>query len=64
MHIHAHRVDQTEDNSFRLNLDSRSSRDTNGITECLGLQVSPKVEPEAIVVLESKITEDTLLTLQ
>lgn len=65
MHIHAYRVNQMEDDSFRLNLDSRFSTDANGIAECLGLQADAKVELEEIIAfLESKITEDTLLTLQ
>jgi hypothetical protein len=65
MHIHAYKVGQREADSFRLDLESRFSTDANGIAACLGLQVSPKVELEEIIaLLESKITEETLLTLQ
>jgi len=65
MHIHSYKLEQKEHGSFRLNLESRFSTDANGIAECLGLQVSPKVELEEIIaLLESKITEETLLTLQ
>ncbi|MBL7065680.1 MAG: hypothetical protein ISS49_15985 [Anaerolineae bacterium] len=65
MHIHSYKLDQTEDGSFWLNLESRFSTDANGIAKCLGLQVSPRIELEEIIaLLESKITPDTLLTLQ
>jgi hypothetical protein len=64
MHIHSYKLDQTQQGSFRLNLESRLSTDTNGIATCLGLQADPKVEVQEIITfLESKITEDTLLTL-
>jgi len=64
MHIHSYELDQAGDGSFRLNLESRFSTDTNGIAECLGLQADPRVELEEIITfLESKITKDTLLTL-
>jgi len=65
MHFHMYRLDALESGSFRLCLDSRFSTDADGIAECLGLQADPKVELEEIVsLLESKITEDTLLALQ
>ena len=62
MHFHAYRLDVTDSGAFRLNLNSRFSTDSAGITECLGLQADPKIELEEIIsLLESKITEDTLL---
>lgn len=65
MHIHAYRMGVKGSNSLRLNLYSRLSTDANGIAKSLGLQVSPKVELEEILaLLESKITEDTLLALR
>ncbi len=65
MHFHTYTLDRTESGSFRLNLDSRLSTDADGIAECLGLQADPKIELEEIIsLLESKMTEDTLLTLQ
>jgi hypothetical protein len=64
MHFHSYKLSQTEHGSFRLNLESRFSTDANGITMCLGLQADSKVELEKIITfLESKITQDTVLTL-
>jgi hypothetical protein len=46
-----------------LNLDSRFSTDADGIAECLGLRADPKIELEEIIaLLESRLTEGTLLT--
>jgi hypothetical protein len=64
MHIHSYRFSQTEDGTFRINLDLRYSTDSNGIATSLGLSASPKVElQEIIAILEDKISAETQLVL-
>lgn len=62
MQIHTYTLGQTQDNSFRIELQERFSTDTDGISNALGLNVSPKVELEQIItLLEAKISDKTLL---
>ncbi len=62
MQIHTYTLGQTQDNSFRIELQERFSTDTDGIANALGLNVSPKVELEQIItLLEAKISDKTLL---
>ncbi len=64
MHFHAYRVDQQEDDTFNLSLDSRLSTDAEGISVCLGLQAEARVELTQIIqALEQKISKETLFTL-
>jgi hypothetical protein len=54
-----------ENGSFRLELSSRLSTDASGIAACLDLQTNPRLELEEITkILKTKMSEDTLLTLQ
>lgn len=63
MHFHAYRIDQQEDDSYSLALDTRLSTDTEGISVCLGLQAEARVELKHIVqALEQKISKETLFT--
>lgn len=64
MHLHAYCVSKQKDSSYRLNLSSRLSTDSNGIAVCLGLQAETKVEIDKIIAqIETKITRDTLFCL-
>ncbi len=63
MHSHVYAL-QEIDNQLRLNMISRFSTDANGIALCLGLQISPGIELEAILSrLQARISEKTLLTV-
>ena len=45
-------------------LANRYSTDTEGLAACLGLQVSPRVELQAIIAkLERKLSHKTLFTI-
>lgn len=60
MHLHAYRLVEAKDRSFRLDLSLRLSTDTQGIARCLGLQADANVElSEVIRQLEAKISEET-----
>ena len=49
---------------YKLSLKERISTDAQGIAACLGLQVSGKVELEAILSqIEQKLPKSTLLTI-
>jgi hypothetical protein len=64
MHIHSYKMSIEVDGTFRLDLDSRWSTDTNGIGVCLGLRAEPKVElQDLITLLEAKISHETLFVL-
>lgn len=64
-HLHIYGLQPNEDGSRRLELASRLSTDANGIARSLGLQANPKMELEAIMaILRSKLSEQTLFTLQ
>jgi len=64
-HFHAYKLQQNEENgSFRLELVTRLSTDSNGIAECLGLKTNPKLELDKIMeTLRSKLSDSTLFTL-
>jgi hypothetical protein len=63
MHIHSYSL-RNDKGFFRLDLNSRSSTDANGISVCLGLQTEAKVELDHIIEeLEKKLSEKTLLTI-
>jgi hypothetical protein len=63
MHFHAYQFG-TADDMYSLQLASRLSTDTEGVTTALGLQASADVELEALLeTLQSKISPDTLLTI-
>ena len=64
MHIHSYRMDEQDDATLRIELDSRLSTDANGIAACLGLQAGARVELEEIISrLEGKISKATLFSL-
>ena len=63
MHFHAYGVSNQPDGTYRLNLASRLSTDSDGIAQCLGLQAEARVELEEIIAtLQSKISDLTLFT--
>jgi hypothetical protein len=64
MHIHSYNLAQIDDGTFRLNLDSRLSTNTEGVARLLGLQADTNVGLEKIIEqLEAKISPDTLFTV-
>lgn len=63
MHFHSYRL-APKDDLLKLELADRISTDSNGIAQCLGLQMSAKVEMEIIIQqLEAKLSSATLLEL-
>jgi hypothetical protein len=61
MHIHAYRMDQQANESFKPVMQSRLSTDAEGIGICLGLQAEARVELEAILqALQAKLSPATL----
>lgn len=65
MHLHIYNLTKTEAASLRIELASRYSTDANGIAESLGMQAEARLELEEVVrVLESKISSETVFTLQ
>lgn len=63
MHLHAYRIDERANQSFKLALQSRLSTDADGIGLCLGLQAEARVEIDEIVkTLQAKISPATLFT--
>ena len=64
MHLHAYALSVQKDLSYRLDLKSRLSTDSDGIAVCLGIQADTKVELGKIIEqIESKISKDTLFRL-
>lgn len=64
MHFHAYGLTESDDEPAGLELLERLSTDANGISECLGLLAETNVELDNIVnLLESKLSNDTLLTI-
>jgi hypothetical protein len=64
MQLHAYALSPQKDLSYRLDLASRLSTDSDGIAVCLGLQAETKVELGKIIEqIESKISKDTLFRL-
>jgi hypothetical protein len=63
LQVHIYRVEGV-DSQLRLVLDERHSTDAPGMAACLGLQVNPRVELEAILAdLEKRVSDKTLFTL-
>ncbi len=63
MHIHSYALKENL-STYRLELNERRSTDTKGISVCLGLQADANVALEDIIeILESKISDDTILRL-
>lgn len=61
MHLHAYRMDQRSDGSFKPVMQSRLSTDAEGIGICLGLQAEARVELEEIIrALQAKLSPVTL----
>jgi hypothetical protein len=64
MNLHAYGMAVQKNQSYRLDLASRFSTDSDGIAVCLGLQAETKVELGKILdQIESKISKDTLFRL-
>ncbi|OAV75196.1 hypothetical protein Barb7_01197 [Bacteroidales bacterium Barb7] len=64
MHFHSYSLRLDSANDFKLNLKERYSTNSSGISKLLGLKANANMELNVIVkLLESKITNDTLLTL-
>ena len=63
--VHIHSYDFKEkDNKLKLSLDTRVSTDSNGISQCLGLNAEANVALEDIIaMLEQKLSEEFRLTL-
>ena len=63
MHMHCYTLKEDLP-TYRLELSERRSTDTEGILVCLGLQGDANVALEDILqILESKISDDTILRL-
>lgn len=63
IHMHAYSMDQQQDQSHKLSMQSRLSTDTDGIATCLGLQAEARVELEQILnALQAKLSPATLFT--
>lgn len=63
IHMHAYSMDQQQDQSYKLSMQSRLSTDTDGIATCLGLQAEARVELEQILnALQAKLSPATLFT--
>ena len=63
MHMHCYTLKESL-LTYRLELSERRSTDTEGILVCLGLQADANVALEDIIaILESKISDDTILRL-
>lgn len=63
MQFHSYEL-RLEAQSYKLELKERVSTDGQGVAACLSLQVSPKVELEAVLrQIESKLPQSTLLTI-
>lgn len=64
MHLHAYGLSQQHDFTYRIDLGSRLSTDSDGIALCLGLQAETRMELARIVEqIEAKISTDTILRL-
>lgn len=61
MHLHAYRMDEQADQSYKLAMQSRLSTDADGIGLCLGLQAEARIELEQIMqTLQAKLSATTL----
>lgn len=65
MHLHTYSLESDESGCFHIGLRERFSTDAQGVAKSLGLQQEANVELEEILaLLESKISEDTVLHFQ
>lgn len=65
MHIHTYGLESDQSGHFHIDLRERFSTDARGVAQSLGLQQEARVELEEIIaLLESKISEDTVLYFQ
>ena len=65
MHIHVYNLNEGNEGLLRLELESRYSTDANGIAKSLDMQAEAKLGLEEIIrLLETKISDETLFTLQ
>ena len=63
MHFHSYSLRSGEETN-KLSLTNRISTDAQGISRCLGMQISPSVELQVILsTLQSKISLKTLLSI-
>ena len=63
MHFHSYGVRIQEFGSMSISLDDRKSTDSDGISACLGLKATTRLELEQIVKsLEKRISNETILT--
>jgi len=64
MHFHSYTLSFGKDNNYHIQLTGRFSTDSTGIATAMGLKAEAKIELEMIIkMLESKISEKTLLTI-
>jgi hypothetical protein len=64
MHIHAYKLSEQPDKTFRLMLSSRFSTDANGIKESLGSATNPNLTLQTITdILQAKISDETTFVL-
>ncbi|MDN4862887.1 NotI family restriction endonuclease [Priestia megaterium] len=64
LHFHSYSLDKRADDQLALNLSTRLSTDTEGMSICLGLQAEARVELlDIIAKLEARMSVSTLLTL-
>ncbi len=64
-HLHTYSLESDESGCFHIDLRERFSTDAQGVAKSLGLQQEANVELEEILaLLESKISEDTILHFQ
>ena len=60
MHLHAYALEEQEDASHKLTLDSRLSTDMEGIASCLGLNAEARIQFQQIVQsLEARLSHKT-----
>jgi Restriction endonuclease NotI len=64
MHFHAYGLVKQPDSTYSISLKERLSTDSAGISKCLGLKASGKIELEQMLLaLERKISPATMLTI-
>ncbi|MDJ0532917.1 MAG: NotI family restriction endonuclease [Xenococcaceae cyanobacterium MO_207.B15] len=63
MHFHVYSINEEEEKTYEISMESRFSTDADGIGKCLGLQTEAKIELEQILEsLESRLSTNTLFT--
>lgn len=64
MHIHAYGIKELN-NTYKISLTQRVSTDSNGISDLLGLKANQNLGLEELIkILQSKISEQTILKIQ